>query len=70
MIFCQVKNTLKYTNITRCNKKICECFQHVLDRSTEHKNPVVTMDEFHKYRKCYEVNTSDDDTTRTYPFLL
>lgn len=70
MIFCQVKSTLKYTNITRCNKKLCECFQYALNRNTEHRNPVITMDEFYKYRKCYNMNTPDEDKKRSEPFLL
>jgi len=70
MIFCQVKSTLKYTNITRCNKKLCACFQYVLAQNTDQENPVISMDHFYKYRLCHNVNTSNDDTERSEPFLL
>lgn len=58
MVFCHLKNTLKYTNVTRCNKRVCKCFQYImLPNAGKSFPPRISQADYEKYRTCYAFNT-------------
>jgi len=60
MVFRQVKNTMKFVNITRCDLKICGCIEYLL-RDSGKVNPPISRSEYNAYVKCYTENTEKSD---------
>lgn len=56
MVFRQVKNTMKFVNITRCDLKICGCMEYLL-KDNGKINPPISRSEYNAYVKCYKENT-------------
>jgi len=65
MVFFQIKNTFRYGNITRCNRKLCECFEYIVKDKSEN-DVCLHLQQYRTYIRCYRENTKPEKD----PFLL
>jgi len=54
MVLYQLKNTVKYVNITRCNKQLCHCFKEFIN-----KKPLINKRDYNEYVECYKNNSGE-----------